>query len=154
MPLHYCPNTTLFPELVNKTFQTFFAHFALGDANSTPRRAYQKMGDTMPGLGKKVVFDAKTRILKQENPETYPPADTATSENARVNEKVQLLKMNHAATWLSFGILISLFFITIAIAFRTGGSCHDFIATWRVWLMLCFLLLGAIICLRWSGNMA
>ncbi|KAJ4346793.1 uncharacterized protein N0V89_010725 [Didymosphaeria variabile] len=110
-------NTTLYSELVDKTIRTFFAHFASGDANSTTRRAYQRAGDKMPDLGKKVVLDAKTKTLKQEDPETYPLSDTNSTVDAQLNKRVQLLKMNPVATWLSFGILVSLLLITMAIAF-------------------------------------
>jgi hypothetical protein len=110
-------NTTLYSELVDRTFRTFFAHFAAGDANSTTRRVYQKIGDKMPDFGRKVVYDTKSGLLKQEDPETYPPRTTNTNVDAQVNRRVQLLKMNQVATWLSFGILIFLLLITIVILF-------------------------------------
>ncbi|OAG04389.1 uncharacterized protein CC84DRAFT_1259792 [Paraphaeosphaeria sporulosa] len=110
-------NTTLYSELVDKTIGTFFAHFATGDTDAMPRRVYQQPGDRMPDLGKKVVFDEKTKTLKQEDPETYPPAKPDATVDARLDHRVQLLRMNHVATWLSFGILVSLLLITIAISF-------------------------------------
>ncbi|KAF2448838.1 hypothetical protein P171DRAFT_518289 [Karstenula rhodostoma CBS 690.94] len=110
-------NTTLYSELVDKTIQTFFAHFAVGDANSTSRRAYTEVGEKMPDLGRKVVLDVKAKTLKQEDPEIYPPTDTNRDVGAQLRQRVQLLKMNHIATWLSFGILVSLLLTTIAIAF-------------------------------------
>lgn len=111
----FLTNTTLYSELVDKIFRTFFVHFVTGDANSTSRRAYQAIGAEMPDLGKKVVLDAKTGLLKQEDPETYPSDSTDTEVDAQMNRRVQLLKMNHVATWLSFALLVSLFLITIAI---------------------------------------
>ncbi|KAJ4293480.1 hypothetical protein N0V90_008763 [Kalmusia sp. IMI 367209] len=110
-------NATLFSELVDTTFQTFFAHFITGDSNSTTRRGFQKVGETMPDLGRKVVYDADSALLKQEDPDTYPVSNTNKMVDGQNNQKVQLLKMNRAVTWLSFAILISLLLITVTIMF-------------------------------------
>jgi hypothetical protein len=110
-------NTTRYSELVDQTFRTFFAHFVAGDAGSISRRAYQKVGDKMPDLGRKVVYDTESGLLKQEDPETYPSRSTDITVDAQLNRRVQLLKMNPAATWISLSILITLVLITIVVLF-------------------------------------
>jgi hypothetical protein len=111
-------NTTLFTSLVDKTFQTFFQHFISGAQPSESeggRWGYQDIGAEMPDLGSRIIYSQSTGRLQKGDPITYPDQKTSPTIEGAVDRRVELLKMNAVAAWLSFSILIVLLFISIAI---------------------------------------
>ncbi|KAH7117703.1 hypothetical protein B0J11DRAFT_493408 [Dendryphion nanum] len=112
-------NETLLASLSEHTFQTFFQHFVGRNISfSGQSMAYQKIGAQLPSdLGERIVWNAseayKARI--RELP-SYPVLDTNRTVVAQVSTKIEVLRMNDVATWLTAAILIWLVATTVVIA--------------------------------------
>jgi len=110
-------NATIFAELTQKAFQTFFQHFVSSNVSmSGGGRAYQPIGTTLGPLGSRVKIN-RTDDVKDTLPDdygnAYPVLSTNRSATATVSTRIDLLHMSPLAAWLSISILIWLALTTI-----------------------------------------
>ncbi|KAF2117029.1 hypothetical protein BDV96DRAFT_571440 [Lophiotrema nucula] len=111
-------NATNLASYSEQTFQSFFQHFVSRNISfDGTSMAYQPIGDTMPDLGNRTVFNFNSSAYKErmQHPAPYPTLQTNRSAVALVSTKIEVLRMNDVATYLSIGILIWLIVTTVII---------------------------------------
>ena len=96
-------NYTTLTTYANQTVQTFFQHFVQGELNLTSGgRVYQTFDDqTMSTIGHAI--DENGTAISQP---VYPAFNVARTGAATVTDRIQILYLNPAATFLSIGILL------------------------------------------------
>ncbi|PSN74373.1 hypothetical protein BS50DRAFT_539590 [Corynespora cassiicola Philippines] len=114
-------------ELTQGAFQTFFQHFV---SNTVSLRdggwAYQGIGTTMGDPGPVINFtessDAEAMFLFRDNnlppsySNEYPVLDTERGTTAQVSKRVQVLRMNDVATFISAAVLVWLALTIVVVA--------------------------------------
>ncbi|KAF2117412.1 hypothetical protein BDV96DRAFT_644835 [Lophiotrema nucula] len=107
-------NYTTLVDTANMTIQTFFQHFVQNRLSLTEGGwAYQRIGDdSIDSLGDPVTPTEGTALAKH----IYPKLNTNRTAIATVSNRVQVLKLDPTATWLSVSIVAWLIITTIIIA--------------------------------------
>lgn len=120
---HKDPTSLLDPKtytkLAEKTFTTFFQHFVSNNISDTGGWGYQKINASLPrDLGAALEMDGKLPSMEaSEHQDTMHPVSNASATvQGRVSQRVELLKMNAVAVWLSIAIMGWLIITTIAVA--------------------------------------
>lgn len=112
-------NTTTYRTLAEKTFTTFFQHFASNDVSlETGGWVYQTINASLPDtLGPAIQMVnglPSDKAAKQQD--TNPISHANRTVEAHISQRVELLKMNTVAVGLSIGIMGWLILTTIAVA--------------------------------------
>ncbi|KAF2122407.1 hypothetical protein BDV96DRAFT_594294 [Lophiotrema nucula] len=97
--------------LTQRTFSTYFQHFvSTGWDVQNGGFAYQRIGEKLDSRAE-APWQYTGPAIKP-----YPELNTNRTAVARVSNRIEVLKMNAVATWLSIGILIWLALTTLIIA--------------------------------------
>ncbi|KAJ5735058.1 uncharacterized protein N7483_000183 [Penicillium malachiteum] len=114
-------NPTRFTTLAEKTFSTFFQHFASNDVSLlTGGWTYQEINASLPTtLGPALVLGEdglpSDKVTSYQDT-MHPISHTNRTVSAEISQRVELLQMNTVAVWLSVSIMIWLIFTTIIVA--------------------------------------
>ncbi|KAJ1705681.1 hypothetical protein NYO67_12157 [Aspergillus flavus] len=110
---------TVFSRLSSKTFSTFFQHFANSNISmKTGSWAYQPINASLPSDLTPAVTDAtllEDAPLTAYQDEIHPISHTNRTVVVRVSQRVEMLKMNAVAVWLSVSILAWLIIATLIV---------------------------------------
>jgi hypothetical protein len=105
-----------------RVFSTFFQHFVSQSVSVKDGGfAYQPIGHTIedPGPVYNISF-VRTSTIEDHLPANYsneyPQLNTVRQASAIVSSRIEVLRMNPTATWLSFGILCWLMITTVVVA--------------------------------------
>ncbi|GME59599.1 uncharacterized protein LTHEOB_4547 [Neofusicoccum parvum] len=103
-------NTTTMERLAQRTFSTFFQHFASSNVPmDTGGWAYQTINASLPPE----IAEQRSKML---NLSDVPVSQTNRTAVVRVDTRAEMLNMSPVAVWLSVGILAWLIMTTIIIA--------------------------------------
>lgn len=109
--------------LAQKTFTTFFQHFVSNNISlETGGWGYQRINASLPDTLGPVVEIANTYLTETRakaatyQDDLHPISHTNRTVAAQVSQRVELLRMNAVAVWLSVGIMAWLILTTIVIA--------------------------------------
>jgi hypothetical protein len=114
-------NSTIMLQHAQTTFSTFFQHFASVNARpDAPFGAYQNIGDN--SLDEELAYNFSYRFPRHYDPyvpeNVYRKLNTSRVVNGTVSTRIEFLRMNNVATWLSvvsLGWLICTSIIVIAV---------------------------------------
>jgi hypothetical protein len=114
-------NSTIMLQHAQTTFSTFFQHFASVNAQpNAPFGAYQNIGDN--SLDEELAYNFSYRFPRHYDPyvpeNVYRKLNTSRVVNGTVSTRIEFLRMNNVATWLSvvsLGWLICTSIIVIAV---------------------------------------
>ena len=111
-------NGTLFAELVNRVFETFFQHFVSHNVSFTePSRVYQSIGAQPDYMGQRIFYNRSDGYMRKGEPIQYPILNTSRIVRASIEHEVEILSMNALATWMSVGILAWLILTALILLF-------------------------------------
>ena len=113
-------NITTYERLAQKTFTTFLQHFVSNNVSlETGGWAYQKINASLPStLGPilEVENGAPSTTASAYQDIMSPVSHTNRTVEAKIIQRVELLRMNGVAVWLSIAIMIWLIITTIVVA--------------------------------------